>query len=78
MRNNQSGLNRLSQADLVCEDAPAFAKASKRKNHRVNLVGVGIDTRLALRRRISLALVRTANPNEILGENPLVEGMHGR
>jgi hypothetical protein len=35
-------------------------------------------TRLALRRRISLALVRTANPNEILGENPLVEGVHGR
>jgi hypothetical protein len=78
LRNNQAGLNRLSQADLVCEDAPPFPKASKGKNNCINLVRVGIDTRLALRRRISRALVWTANPNEILGKNPLVEGVHGR
>jgi hypothetical protein len=39
--NNQAGLNRLSQANLVCENATAFAKTSKRKDYRVNLVGLG-------------------------------------
>jgi hypothetical protein len=39
--NDQAGLNRLSQANLVCENATAFAKTSKRKDYRVNLVGLG-------------------------------------
>ncbi len=71
----KTGLNRLSQANLVCENATAFAKTSKRKDYRVNLVGVGIDTRLALRSRIAFPVVRTADPDEILGENPLIEGV---
>jgi hypothetical protein len=29
-----------------------------------------------LRGRIALAVVRTADPDKVLGENPLIEGMH--
>ena len=76
MGNDQASLNRLSQANLVCENATAFAKTSKRKDYRVNLVGVGINPGLALRSRIALPVVRTADPDEVLGENPLVEDMH--
>ena len=36
------------------------------------------QARLALRRGIALSLIRPANPNEVLGENPLVEGVHIR
>jgi len=36
---------------------------------------VWINTRLALRSRVSLAVVRAADPDEILGDNPLVEGV---
>jgi hypothetical protein len=75
LRNDQASLNRLSQANLVCENATAFAQTSKRKDYRVNLVGVGIDTRLALRSRIAFPVVRTADPDKILGENPLIEGV---
>ena len=44
--------------------------------HLFNLVGVGINSRLALRSRIALPVVGTTDPDEVLGENPLVEGMH--
>ena len=74
--NDQASLNRLSQTNLVCENATTFAKTSKRKDHRVNLVGVGINPSLALGSRIAFPFVRTADPDEVLGENPLVEGMH--
>jgi hypothetical protein len=75
LRNDQASLNRLSQANLVCENATAFAETSKRKDYRVNLVGVGIDTCLALRSRIAFPVVWTSDPDEILGENPLIEGV---
>jgi hypothetical protein len=74
--NNQAGLNRLSQANLVCENAAAFAKTSQRKDNCVNLVGIGINPRLALCSRIALPIVRTADANKVLRENPLVEDMH--
>ena len=74
--NNRAGLNRLSQANLVCENATAFAKTSKRKDYRVNLVGVGINPCLALRSRIAFSVIRTTDPDEVLGKNSLVEGMH--
>jgi hypothetical protein len=74
--NDQAGLNRLSKADFVRENATALAKTSKRKDHRVNLVGVRVYPRLALSSRIALAVVRPADPNEILSENPLVESVH--
>jgi hypothetical protein len=38
-------------------------------------VGVGIDARLALRSRIAFTVVRTADTDKILGENPLIEGV---
>jgi len=76
LSNDQAGLNCLSQANLVCENTTAFAKTSKGKDYGVNLVGVGINSRLALRRRIALPVVRTADSDEVLGKNPLVEGMH--
>jgi hypothetical protein len=65
----------FSRANLVCENATAFAKTSERKDYRVNLVGVGINACLALRRGIALPVVRTADPDEFLSENSLVEGM---
>jgi hypothetical protein len=37
---------------------------------------VGINPRLALMNRVALPFVRTPDSNEILSENPLVEGMH--
>jgi hypothetical protein len=37
---------------------------------------VRINASLALGGRIALAIVRTADPDEVLCENPLVEGMH--
>jgi hypothetical protein len=73
--NHQAGLNRLSQANFVGENAPAFAKASKRKNYRVNLVGVGINARLPLRSRVPLTVVWTADADEVLGEDTLIEGV---
>jgi hypothetical protein len=78
---NQPSLDRLSEADLVCEDTTAFAKASKGKNYCVNLVRIWINARLSLGCGIALAIVRTADANEILGENALVERVkycHGR
>jgi len=73
--NNQASLDRLAQANLVCKNAAAFAKTSKRKDYRVNLVGVGIDARLALRSRIALPVVWTADPDEVLGKDTLIEGV---
>ena len=73
---NQAGLNRLSQADLVRKNATAFAQTSERKDHRVDLVRVGINARLPLRCGIALPVVRPANPDEVLREDPLVEGVH--
>jgi hypothetical protein len=71
--NNQAGLNRLSQANLVRKNATAFAKASKRKDYGVNLVGVWINPRLALRSRIALPVVRATDTNEILRKDALIE-----
>jgi hypothetical protein len=73
--NDQAGLNRLSQANLVCEDATAFAKTSKRKNYRIDLVGVGINARLPLCSCIALTVVWTADPDEVLGKDALIEGV---
>jgi hypothetical protein len=42
----------------------------------INLMRVGINPRLALSSRVALPFVRTPDSNEILSENPLVEGMH--
>jgi hypothetical protein len=64
--NHQARLNRLSQADLICEDATAFAKTSKRKDDRVYLVGIGINAGLPLRSGIPLPFVRAADTDEVL------------
>ena len=54
----------------------SFAQTAKREDYCINLVGVGIDSRLTLSRRIALPVIGTADPDEFLGEKPLVEGMH--
>jgi hypothetical protein len=64
--NHQAGFNRLSQADLICENATAFAKTPKRKDDRVYLVGIGINAGLPLCSGISLPVVRAANTDEVL------------
>jgi hypothetical protein len=71
--NDQASLNRLSQANLIRKNATAFAKASKRKDYGVNLVGVWINPRLALRSRVALPIVRSTHANEIFCKKPLVE-----
>jgi hypothetical protein len=71
--NDQAGLNRLSQTNLVCENATTFAKTSKCKDHRVNLVGVRINARLPLRSRIALTVVWPADPDEVFGKDTLIE-----
>jgi hypothetical protein len=70
---NQAGFDRLPQAHFVCEDAPAFAETSQRKDYRVDLVRIRIDARLPLRRRISLRVVWSADEHEILCKNALIE-----
>jgi hypothetical protein len=55
---DQAGLNRLSQANLVGQNATAFAEVTKCENYGVNLVRIWINTRLALRGGIMLALIR--------------------
>ncbi len=72
---DQASLDRLSETDLVRENAAALAKTPERKDHRVDLVRVGINPRLALRSRIALPVVRTADPHEVLGEHAQIEGV---
>ena len=72
---HQARLDRLSQADFVSEDAAALAEASEREDHRVDLVGVGIDARLPLRRRVAFPVIRAADPDEVLGEDAPVESV---
>lgn len=52
---------------------PPSRRSPKRKDYRVDLVGVGINARLPLRSCIALAVVWTANPDEVLGEDALVK-----
>jgi hypothetical protein len=73
--NHQAGLNRLSQANLVCENATAFAKTSESKDHRIDLVRVGINACLPLRSRIAFTVVWTADAYKVLGEYTPVEGV---
>jgi hypothetical protein len=75
--NNQASLNRLSEANLVRKNATTFSKASKRKDYGVNLVGVRINPRLALRSRIALPIVRATDTNEILRKDALIEWVEG-
>jgi hypothetical protein len=76
LRDNQSGLDRLSQANLVGQNATAFAQTPERENYRVDLVRVGINARLALGCGIALTLIRPAYTDQVFGENPLVERVH--
>jgi hypothetical protein len=64
--NDQAGLNRFPRADLIREDATAFAKTPEREDDRVNLVGIGVNAGLSLRGGIPLPFVRTTNTNEVL------------
>ena len=68
----------LPKPDFVGEDAAALAKTPEREDHRVDLMRIRIDPRLALRRRVALAVVRPADADEVLGEHPEVEGVEGR
>src|SRR5262249_54961650 len=68
LSDNQTGLDRFSEANLIREDTTAFAQTPERKNHRVNLVRVRINARLALRRGIALSLIRPSDSNEIFRE----------
>jgi hypothetical protein len=44
LRNDQAGLDCLSQANLICQNAAAFPQPAKCKNHRVDLMRVRINS----------------------------------
>jgi hypothetical protein len=73
LRNDQASLNRLSQANLVRENATAFAKASKRKDYSVYLVRVWINSRLSLSGSVAFPVVRATDTNEILRKDALIK-----
>ncbi|MEZ4253528.1 MAG: hypothetical protein R3B99_35410 [Polyangiales bacterium] len=78
LRDHQARLDRLSEADLVREDATALWDAREREDHRVDLVRVRVDAPGALRGRVATLFVGRATANELLGEPAATNGMHGR
>ncbi len=60
---DQAGFDRFSEADLIGEDAAAFAKAPQGEDDRVNLVRIWIDARLPLRRGVSFPVVGPPGSN---------------
>ena len=45
------------------------------ENHSINLMGIGVNSRLALRRCIAFPVVRATDPNQVLCENAAIERM---
>ena len=78
LRDDQPGLDRLPEPDLVRENAATLLEPAEREDHGVDLVRIGIDARLALRCRIALPVIGTADPDQILGEETPVEGVEAR
>src|SRR6266478_8716557 len=66
------------QSHLISEDATALAEASERENHRVDLVRIGVDPRLPLRRGVAFPVIRAADADEILGQEASIERVEGR
>jgi hypothetical protein len=73
LRNYQTSLDGLAQADLIGKDTAALAETPERKNDGINLVWIRVDSRLPLGRGVALAIVRSTDPDQILGEHPQVE-----
>ena len=73
LRDDETGLDGLAEADFVRKDATALAQTPEGENHGVDLVWVWIDSRLTLGRRIALAVVGSADPHEVLGKHPEIE-----
>jgi hypothetical protein len=59
-------------------DATTLAQASKCENHCVDLMRIGVDSRLPLRRGVAFPVIRTPGTDEVLGKNASVESMEGR
>ena len=72
---DEARLDRLSEPDLVREDAAALAQAGEREDDRVDLVRVRIDLRGALRRGVAALFVGAAQADEVLGEIPPLRGV---
>ena len=66
LRNHQAGFNRLPKPDFVGEDAATLSKASKREDHRVDLMWIRIDAGLPLRGGVALSVVGSADTDEVL------------
>jgi hypothetical protein len=64
---DQPGLDRLSEPDFIGQDAAAFANPRQGENHRVDLMGVGVDSTGTLGREHSAPLRGTPKPDEVLG-----------
>ncbi len=72
---DEAGLDRLPEADLVGEDAPALADATEREDHGFDLVRVGVDPRRALRRGVAAVLVGAPQAHEVLRQVAALRGV---
>ena len=75
LRDDESGFDRLSQANFISKDAAAMRNAPKRKHHGVDLVRIGVDAPLELRRRLTPAFSRRPKADEVLGKVAPVDGV---
>ena len=71
----ETSLDRLTEANFVGKDAATLTKTAEREDHGIYLVRIGIDPCLPLRGRVTLAVIWSADSDEILGEHPQVELM---
>jgi hypothetical protein len=75
LRDDESGFDRLSQANFISKDAPTEGNTLERKHHRVDLVRIRVDTALPLGGGLTPPLTRRPKPNEIFGKVTPVNGM---
>jgi len=63
---DESSFDCLSEADLICEDASALAETAKSKDHRVDLMRVGVHPCGALRGGVTTSLIGAPKAHEVL------------
>jgi hypothetical protein len=66
LRQDESRLDSLAESDFVGEDAAAFGEATKREHDGIDLMWIGVNAALALRRSGARMLVGSATAYEIL------------
>jgi hypothetical protein len=75
LRNHEPRFDRFPEANLVGQDATAFADPCEGEDDGFDLVRVRVDLRRTLRSRVPAALVRAAKAYEVFGEVAPLGGM---